>query len=315
MKIGWMFIKLPVLYVLGGIFLFLIVATTVAFVISRLRPGKGIEEVRIRIRTWWIMISVVVVALTTNLVISLAFFSLLCFLALREFLSLIPTRKADRLVLFCAYLVIPLQYYWIYLKWYGMFIVFIPVYVFLFFPLLMVSTGETQGFLRAIGTLHWGLMTAVFSISHAAFLLVLPDERNPGAGNLGNIIFLLILTQANDVAQFLWGKTLGRHKITPRVSPNKTWEGFLGGVVTTVVLSWALAPVLTPLSELESLLFGLIIAIPGFVGDVTLSAVKRDINVKDSGSILPGHGGILDRVDSLTFTAPLFFHVLYWLYY
>ena len=119
----------------------------------------------------------------------------------------------------------------------------------------------------------------------------------------------------NDVAQFVWGKTLGKRKILPLVSPNKTWEGFLGGAVTTLLVSLLLGPLFTPLDLPRAALVGLEIGIFGFIGDVVMSAVKRDIGVKDTGTLLPGHGGILDRLDSLTFTAPLYFHTLYYFYY
>jgi phosphatidate cytidylyltransferase len=112
-------------------------------------------------------------ALVIGRATGIAFFGFASFLALKEFLSLIPTRRADRRVLFWAYLAIPLQFYWVYSEWYGMFIVFIPVYMFLLLPLRMISIGETEGFLRAAGTLHWGPMTTVFCLSHAAFLLIL----------------------------------------------------------------------------------------------------------------------------------------------
>lgn len=196
-----------------------------------------------------------------------------------------------------------------------MFIIFIPVYMFLFLPMRMIVIGETKEFLRAVGTLHWGLMTMVFSLSHTAYLLALPQEGNPIAGGAGLILYLVFLTEFNDVAQYIWGKTMGRHKVLPTVSPNKTWEGLFGGIVTTVALAALLAPWLTPLTRIESLGAGLLIGLAGFIGDVTISALKRDLGLKDSGSLLPGHGGILDRVDSLTYTAPLFFHFVYYLHY
>jgi phosphatidate cytidylyltransferase len=179
----------------------------------------------------------------------------------------------------------------------------------------MILIGETQGFLRAVGTLHWGLMITVFSLSHMAYMLVLPEATNPAGGRMGLLIFLVVLTELNDVAQYLWGKSFGRRKISPKVSPNKTVAGFIGGVATTVLLAVLFAPYLTPLSFAASLAAGALIGIGGFVGDVTISALKRDIGVKDSGSLLPGHGGILDRLDSLTYTAPLFFHFVHYLYY
>jgi phosphatidate cytidylyltransferase len=260
------------------------------------------------------MAGVFALALTLSRRVSLVFFAFVSFLALKEYLSLIPTRRADRIVLFWAYLAIPIQYFWIDLRWYGMFIVFIPVFVFLLLPAQMVLIGETSGFLRAAGTLHWGLMATVFSISHVAFLLVLPKAVNPHGGGPGLVLYLVFLTQGNDIAQYIWGRTLGSHKVIPKVSPGKTVEGLLGGVATTVFLAWLLAPRLTPLTSRESILAGLLIGLGGFLGDVVISALKRDLKIKDSGTLLPGHGGILDRIDSLSYTAPLFFHFVWYLH-
>jgi phosphatidate cytidylyltransferase len=182
-------------------------------------------------------------------------------------------------------------------------------------PARMIMTGQTEGFLKAAGVLHWGLMTTVFSISHAAYLLALPVEQNPQAGGAGLLFYLVFLTQFNDVAQFTWGKLLGLHPVVPKVSPKKTREGLLGGVLTTTLMAWLIAPYLTPLSYEWALGAGLLIGIGGFIGDVVISAIKRDIGIKDSGNMIPGHGGIMDRIDSLTFTAPLFFHYIYYLHY
>lgn len=304
-----------VLYALGGVFAALALASVVARLLPRRHPERSYVELRQRIQSWWIMVSVFSLAMILSREISLAFFALVSFLALKEYFSLIPTRRADRRVLFWAYLTIPLQYAWIALEWYGMFIIFVPVYAFLFLPMRMIMIGETQHFLRAVGTLHWGLMTMVFSISHVAFLLVLPESGNPAAGGPGLVLFLVLLTELNDVAQYVWGKLLGRHPIVPKVSPKKTWEGFIGGFLTTAALALLLAPWLTPLSPLHALLAGLLIGWAGFIGDVVISALKRDIGVKDSGSLIPGHGGMLDRIDSLTYTAPLFFHFAHYLYF
>ncbi len=311
----WLDIKPNVLWALGGVLIILVTATIVVFVLGRLSPDRDFTELRQRIQSWWLMITIFSLAITLSRNMSLVFFALISFLALKEYFSLIPTRRADRRVLFWAYLTIPLQYIWIAKAWYGMFIIFVPVYAFLFLPMRMVIIGETRNFLRAVGTLHWGLMTTVFSISHVAFLLVLPPEKNPAAAGAGLILFLVFLTQFNDVGQYIWGKMLGRHKVVPKVSPNKTWEGLIGGVATTTVLAALLASWLTPLDLKEAIFAGLLIGLSGFVGDVTISALKRDVGAKDSGSLLPGHGGILDRIDSLTYTAPLFFHFVYYLHY
>jgi phosphatidate cytidylyltransferase len=304
----------PVLWALGGVYLILVAASLLIAGMRLRRPERDVTELVQRVRSWWLMVVVFSAAILLGPRISLVFFAFLSFLALKEYLSLIPTRRADRRVLFWAYLTIPFQYYWISLAWYGMFIIFIPVYAFLLLPTRMMLIGETREFLRAASALHWGLMTTVFSISHVAYLLVLPAGGN-AAGGAGLVLYLVFLTQFNDVAQFTWGKLFGRHHIVPKVSPKKTWEGFLGGVATTTLLAWVLSGFLTPLSAWESVAAGLVIGVGGFVGDVIISALKRDIGVKDSGSLLPGHGGILDRIDSLTYTAPLFFHFVYYLHY
>ncbi len=304
-----------ILWAMGGILGLLLLATLAVAILGRLKPGRDFSELSARVKTWWLMAGVFTLALVLSRRASIVFFALVSFLALKEYLSLIPTRRADRRVLFWVYLSIPVQYYWVWDEWYGLFIIFIPIYMFLLVPLRMIIVGETEGFLRAVGTIHWGLMTTVFSLSHAAFLLVLRLPQDPEAlPGPGLVLALVFLTQFNDVAQFLWGKSLGRHKAVPTVSPGKTLEGLLGGVATTVVLAWLLAPWLTPLGTLQAVIAGLVIGISGFIGDVVISAVKRDIGVKDSGSVLPGHGGILDRLDSLTYTAPLFFHFIYYTY-
>jgi phosphatidate cytidylyltransferase len=243
------------------------------------------------------------------------FFAWVSFLALKEFLTIVPALTEQRRGCSWVYVVVPLQYYWVAQGSYGMFLLSIPVFVFLLLPLRSLLIGDTKGFLPAIGTLNWGLMTLVFGLSHGAYLAVLSPDRNPRAGGAGLVLFVVFLTQFNDVAQYCWGKLLGAHKIIPLVSPNKTWEGLLGGVLTTVVLAALLSGWLTPMSWPMALLAGVLIGGAGFVGDVTISALKRDLGLKDTGSLLPGHGGILDRIDSLTYTAPLFFHFIHYLYY
>ncbi len=305
----------PVLWTLAGVFGVLVAATVVVFVLARRRPPAATEELRARMRSWWAIVLLFSFALVLSRTAAIVLLGFVSFLALKEYLSLIPTRRADRRVLLWAYLSIPVQFYWVGIGWYGMFVIFIPIYMFLFLPMRLVLIGETQGFLKAVGTLHWGLMTTVYSISHAAFLLVLPADGNPVAGGAGLLLFLLILTEANDVAQYVWGRMLGRRKAIPRVSPNKTWEGLIGGIATTTALSVLLAPILTPLAPGHAAAVGLLIGTAGFIGDVTVSALKRDLGIKDSGSLLPGHGGVLDRLDSLTYTAPLFFHYVRYFYF
>jgi phosphatidate cytidylyltransferase len=302
------------LFMLGTLAL-LILCTAAVLAVRKLRPDRDHTELVLRVRTWWLIILLLFGALLLSKGAAIVFFGLVSYLAFKEFITLIPTRRADHRVLFWAYLAIPLQYFWAYIEWYGMFIIFIPVYMFLMLPMRMLLRGQTEGFLKAAGTLQWGLMTTVLSLSHLAYLLVLPDRVAGSPGGVGLVLYVISLTEFNDVAQYVWGKSLGRTRVVPTVSPNKTWAGLAGGVATTTLLAWVLAPVLTPISGLLSLLVGALIGVAGFFGDICISAVKRDIGIKDTGNMLPGHGGILDRVDSLTFTAPLFFHFVYYFYF
>jgi len=311
---GWFDLSPTLLTALGGIFGLLVAASFIIAALKRARPERDYTELVQRTKSWWLMAAIFTAALLVNRVAALVFLGIVSFLALKEYLSIIPTRRADRRVLFFLYLAIPIQYYWVSIGWYGMFIIFVPVYMLLFLPLPMLIIGETQGFLRAIGTLHWGLMVTVFSLSHAAYTLMLPaapnaigEWRDPHTG-AALMIYLVVLTQLNDVAQYVWGKLFGRHKIIPAVSPNKTWEGFLGGVLMTTALSATLGPWLTPIDLRDAAILGALLGVAGFVGDVTVSALKRDLGLKDTSQFLPGHGGVLDRVDSLTYTAPLFLH-------
>lgn len=305
-----------VLYAVASLWGLLCFSSLVVFTLVKMKPGQNYSDLILRTRSWWLMIGAFTLALLSSQTVALCFLAFISFLALKEFFSMIPTRRADRRVLFWAYLAIPLQYYLAGISWYGTFIIFIPVYMFLFIAFRMIIAQATEGFLKAAATIHWGLMTCVFSISHMGYLLVLPQLPVGGSvGGAGLLLYLVFLTQFNDVAQYVWGKLFGKRKILPVVSPKKTWEGLLGGIFTTTVSAVLLAPYLTPFDELHALLAGLIIGIFGFIGDVTISGIKRDIGVKDTGTLIPGHGGIMDRIDSLTFTAPLFFHFTYYCYY
>jgi len=272
------------------------------------------QELKDRINSWWIIIILFFIGVALNATMAMFFFGLLSYLALKEYFTIIPSRQIDRRVMFYAYLSIIPQYYFASIGWYGMFIIWIPVYLFLLLPFKQVFIGETKGFLENTSRVQWGLMMFVFGLSHLAYMLTLPPILGADAGGKELVIYLVLLTELNDILQYIWGKSFGRRKIVPKVSPNKTVEGFLGAFVTIMILA-VLFSFLTPFTWTEALIAGMIISGGGFVGDVVISMIKRDIDIKDSGNMIPGHGGILDRVDSLTYTAPLFFHYVYYLYY
>jgi phosphatidate cytidylyltransferase len=297
------------LWGLGGVLGVLTVAVAVTAVLPALKPAGDFKNLRERIGSWWVMIALLAAALLAGWPAVTLLFAVMSFIALREFLSLARMRPEDRLIVLAAYLTIPVSYGFIAADTYGFYLVFVPVYVFMFLPFAMACIGQTRNYLPSAATFHWGLMTCVYNLGFAAMLMRAGDDAAP-AGPAGMVFLLLVATEANDVAQYVWGKLFGRRKIMPRVSPNKTWEGFLGGWATTAALIWFLGPYFLPLEGGALALLAATLPVAGFAGDVTMSAIKRDIGVKDVSGLIPGHGGLLDRADSLIFTTPLFFHVV-----
>lgn len=294
----------------------LAVASLISFILSR-RAGDGparatIDNLNARIKSWWVMVAALAAAFSFGKIGVIVLFALSSFAALREFLTITPTRRGDHLALFASFFVVlPLQYYLIAIEWYGFFSIFIPVYAFLLLPALSAMRGDTENFMERISETQWGLMTTVFCLSHVPALVTLDIPGFSGRQIL-LVAFLIIVVQGSDVLQYIWGKLLGRHKIAPSVSPSKTVEGLAGGAVSAIALGAALH-VITPFSPLEAAGMSAVIVLMGFLGGLVMSAIKRDRGVKDWGAMIEGHGGMLDRMDSLVFSAPIFFHLTrYW---
>jgi phosphatidate cytidylyltransferase len=287
----------------------LVGASLVVGALRRARPQGDWEELTARVRSWWIMAAVFFGAVVVSDRISLVFFGLLSFWAFKEYITLLKTRPADHKALVLAFLAIPIQYLWIARQAYVMFLIFIPVYVFLILPVRLVLSGETDGFVASAARIQWGLTAFGLGLSHMAYLLILPAAPGEAANGRMLLLFLVFVVEISDVLQYVWGKLVGRRKILPTVSPNKTWEGFLGGIATTAAAS-LLIRFLTPFSVGETVAVSLLITLAGFCGGAVMSAVKRDFGVKEFGNLIPGHGGMLDRVDSLCYAAPIFFHYM-----
>ncbi len=304
----------PQYYWLGGAVLaILVIASLIGFILKlRVRTDAGratVDNLNARTKAWWIMVLVFAGALALGSRGVVTLFALLSFLGLREFITLTPTRLGDHRGLFWAFFIItPLQYYFVASWWYGMFSIFIPVYAFLFLPVRTAMSGDCDHFLERAAKIQWGLMACVYCLSHAAALLKL-EIRGYHAEQGKLLIYLVAVAQLSDVFQYVWGKLLGRHKIAPKVSPSKTWEGFVGGILSATAVGAALAPI-TPFKPWQSALIALAVTIAGFCGGLVMSAIKRDRGVKDYGNLIEGHGGVMDRVDSLCFAAPVFFHIV-----
>ena len=304
---------LAVFYGLGAV---LTLASLVGFALQRRFSPDGsnasVENLNDRIRAWWIMVIVMALALTggrTGVVLLFAFCS---FAALREFVTLTHTQRSDHRALAAAFfIVLPVQYYLVWIAWYGLYSIFIPVYAFLLLPIIAALRGSSDHFLIRIAEVQWALMICVFCVSHVPALLSLTIPGFEGR-NVLLIAFLVIVVQISDVLQYVWGKLLGRHKIAPNISPSKTVEGFVGGALSATLIGASLSW-MTPFSALQAGLLSLAIVLMGFFGGLVMSAIKRDRGVKDWGHLIAGHGGFIDRLDSVIFSAPVFFHLVrYW---
>ena len=293
----------------GGLLTILIMGSILATVLPRIKPGKW-DDLKPRMKSWWVMCGLLIGALLLGWQAFTILFTYISYIALKEYLTLAPTRREDRHVVLFAYLMVLVSYAAIWINNYMFFLVVIPVYVFIASSVMLTLTKRTEGFLATAGILQWGLIVCVFNLGHVVFLMRVPAGEVPMAGAAGLVFFLIFVTQFNDMAQYMWGKIFGKHKISPNISPNKTWEGAVGGFVTTGILFVMLAPYFTPLTFWPSVWIGATLPVLGFFGDITMSAIKRDLGVKDTSLLIPGHGGALDRLDSLMFTAPWYFHML-----
>jgi len=303
-KLVWLF---------GAVLSLLVISSVIGNILrNRQKPGPSrttIDNLNARIRAWWKMCAIFTTAILVGRVGSLILFAIISFLAMREYMTLVPTRRGDHRTLFWSFFVImPLQYYLIGIQWYGFFAIMIPVLAFVFVPTSIAIAGDTEHFLERAAKIQFGIMVCAYCLSHAPALLLLKIPGFEGQ-DARLLLYLVIVDQMSDVLQYVWGKLIGKHKIAWRVSPNKTWEGFLGGVLSATALGTALWWA-TPFTALESAGLSFTICILGFCGGLVMSAIKRDIGIKDFGVVIEGHGGILDRMDSLCFAAPIFFHLV-----
>jgi phosphatidate cytidylyltransferase len=299
--------------VFGGIFGILALASLIGFLLKyRLAPKSAhavIDNLNARINAWWVMIVLIGAAVWIGKAGVIALFAFISFQSLREFVSLTHTRRGDhRALMWCFFFFLPLQYYLIASGWYGFFSILIPVYAFLLLPISSSLGRDTTRFLERTATVQWGLMICVYCLSHVPALLTLDIPGFEGR-NVLLIVFLILIAQSSDVFQYVWGKLLGKRKISVAISPSKTLEGLVGGILTSTALGTALWWI-TPFNPWQAGLIALTINVLGFFGGFVLSAIKRGRGVKDWGGLIEGHGGMLDRVDSISFSAPIFFHIV-----
>lgn len=305
------------LWLLAGVGTILVMASVIGEILrARLSPaGENpvIENLNARINAWWVMVICLALAFIAGKAGVVLLFALCSFAALREFLTLTTHNRADHWsLLACFFLILPLQYWFLAIDWYGMYSIFIPVYAFLLLPVASALRGSTKDFLVRVSETQWALMICVYCASHVPALLYL---RIPGfeGRNVILIAYLIFVVQLSDVLQYVWGKLIGRTRVAPNLSPSKTWEGLIGGTLSATAIGTALYW-MTPFTPWEAAGMCLLITLMGFFGGLVMSAIKRDRGIKDWGHLIAGHGGFLDRLDSVIFAAPIFFHITRWVW-
>ena len=295
----------------GIVVTLLTIATIVGQVIKR-QPHLGLHAAAVesfngRVRAWWIICSLLAVAFL-NYGLTVILFGFLSFWALREFITLTPTRLGDHRALFWVFFFFtPLQYVMVWLDKYELYSIMIPVYAFLFIPARIALSGDYKRFLERVAKIQSGLLICVYCLSFAPALLYLPIPGEEDRGNARLLFFFVTIALFSEAMQFLWSRLYGQHVIAPSINAARTWEGLIGGTVSAalagIVLYWA-----TPYKEVwEAALMSMVIAVMGFAGSMTMSAIKRDRGVRDYGTLVEGHGGVLDRIDSICFAAPVFY--------
>ncbi|KAA2238273.1 phosphatidate cytidylyltransferase [Salinarimonas soli] len=272
-------------------------------------PNPTIENLNARIRAWWVMVAVLGGAFALGKAGLVLVFAFASFTALREYMTLTRTRRGDHYALGAVFFVIlPAQYWLVWTEWYGLMAVFIPVYAFLLLPIAAALRGDATNFLDRVAAVQWGLMICVFCLSHVPALGMLDIPGYEGRSLL-LVVFLILVVQMSDVLQYVCGKIWGRTPVAPVLSPSKTWEGLIGGGAGAMLIGTALWWA-TPFSPLQACWLAGLVTLMGFLGGLVMSAIKRDRGVKDWGHLIEGHGGVLDRLDSVVFSAPIFFHVV-----
>jgi phosphatidate cytidylyltransferase len=300
-----------VLWLFGGVVSLLTLASLIGALLGAraIHPKQQevIANLKSRTNAWWVMVTIFAVAFVLGSTATLILFAFASFFALREFLTLTPTRPGDhRPLVLCFFVLIPSQYALIGYEQYGTFAILIPVYAFLLLPSVAAFAADTQDFLARCAKIQWAIMICIYCISYAPALLLL--EISGYADNALLLFYLVLIVQLSDVLQYVFGKLFGRTKLAPQVSPSKTVEGLVGGGLSATAIGGAMWWI-TPFTWQQSTAMAFAIVVMGFFGGLTLSAVKRSLGAKDWGVMIEGHGGMLDRMDSVSFAAPVFFHL------
>ena len=301
-------------WILAAVVVGLLALATIVGQIVKRQPHLGLNAAAIstfnrRVRAWWIICALLAIAFISP-TLTVTLFGFMSFWALREFITLTPTRLGDHRALFWVFFFFtPLQYILVAWNKYELYSILIPVYGFLFIPARIALSGDYKRFLERVAKIQSGLLICVYCLSFAPALLYLDLRTEDDAQSRARLMFFFVaMALLSEAFQFVWSQLYGRHVIAPAINAARTWEGLFGGSASTalagMVLYWA-----TPFNLLEASILGMVIAVMGFAGAMTMSAIKRDRGVRDYGTLVEGHGGVLDRIDAICFAAPVFYHI------
>lgn len=304
---------------LGVVISCLLIATGAGHILRR-QPDSSVNPAIVqafvrRVRAWWLMTAILAVTFTIpSPVATVILFFLISFWALREFITLTPTRLGDHRTLFWVFFIItPAQYVLVAMgqSQYELFSILIPVYGFLFVSARIAVAGDFKRFLERVAKIQAGLYICVYALSYAPAMLYLEDWTDPEYRSTAGLLFyFLLVAQLSELLHFVCSRLLGKNVIAPNINASRTWEGFFAGTGVTAVIGAMLALTgATPFNPWQSAVMSIVIAVMGAAGSMTMSAIKRDRGVQDYGTLVEGHAGVLDRIDALCFAAPVFFHL------
>ncbi len=295
----------------------ILIALTFVGEVLRAREDPGfvnpvLDTYMTRVQSWWGMVAFVGIALLMGKIGVMVLFAFTSFAALREFLTLTTKAQADHMSLALAFFVVlPLQYFFIGMGWGGLYTVFIPVYAFLLLPIVSALRGNADKYLIRVAETQWGLMIAVFCVSHVPALMTI-DIAGYADRSVLLIAFLVMVVQFGDLLEYFFGRRIGKTRIAPGLSP-KTWEGVTCGVVCAMLIGGLLAWI-TPFGIWGAMAMAGTASLVGLLGSLVFAAIKRDRGVKDWSHLIPGQGGFVDQLDSVIFAAPIFYHFTKYFY-
>jgi phosphatidate cytidylyltransferase len=299
----------PVFRFYATIAIGLLVGVGVLLAIMKWALRKNVEHAWNSYRGWLMMVPLLLGAIFLGRVATIVFFTMVAVFGLKEFARATGLYR-DWIMTGVVYLgvmavgvtsLVPDPFLGT-PGWYGLFMA-LPVYVIASIMLVPIVRNRVHGQLQIMALAFVGFVYLGWMFGHIAFLADLPHAY-------GHLFYIIFAVELNDVAAFTFGKIFGKHQMRSEISPKKTWEGAWGALGVSLALPWLLRPMLPGWEPPQLLLAGVIVGVGGQLGDLAISVIKRDLGIKDMGMAIRGHGGFLDRIDSLIYATPLFFHMV-----